>query len=402
MYGLVLEGGGTRGSYQVGAYKALLDKGVEISAITGTSIGALNGAMFVQGDLETCLQLWENIDYSMVIEVEKEEIDRLSKIKLDRQDIPYLIEKTLEFFKEGGLDISPLKRTIDKYIDEEKVRSSKMDFGIVTVNLSNMTPLELFLEDIPKGKLKDYILASAYLPVFQTERIDGKIFLDGAFYDNLPFRMLERKGYENLILVRIHGRGVVNRGEIYNDKHIVISPKEDLGPTLDCSPKRSIYNMKLGYYDTLRVIDSLKGEKYYIEESYTEDDYFKIFSSLEDSKIEDIRKILNLEKLPYKRLLFEYILPRIALYLNLESSYSYSDLARRLMEIKAENVGMEVFKIYREDDFYKTLIKKRVKIEDRVQSGIIGLIKEKVGVIPILNREQVLLEISDIIFSVRR
>jgi NTE family protein len=45
-YALALAGGGTRGAFQVGVWHALGELGIEISAITGTSIGAVNGAMF--------------------------------------------------------------------------------------------------------------------------------------------------------------------------------------------------------------------------------------------------------------------------------------------------------------------------------------------------------------------
>ena len=48
MIGLVLEGGGARGSYHIGAYRAIMEEGIEINGITGTSIGALNGAMIVR------------------------------------------------------------------------------------------------------------------------------------------------------------------------------------------------------------------------------------------------------------------------------------------------------------------------------------------------------------------
>ena len=49
-YGLVLAGGGTKGAYEVGAWKALKELDVEITAIVGTSIGAINGALFLQDD----------------------------------------------------------------------------------------------------------------------------------------------------------------------------------------------------------------------------------------------------------------------------------------------------------------------------------------------------------------
>ena len=44
-YSLVLEGGGAKGAYQIGAWKALKEAGVKINAVAGTSVGALNGAL---------------------------------------------------------------------------------------------------------------------------------------------------------------------------------------------------------------------------------------------------------------------------------------------------------------------------------------------------------------------
>ena len=44
-FGLVLEGGGAKGAYEIGACKALEEMGMNITAVTGTSVGALNGAM---------------------------------------------------------------------------------------------------------------------------------------------------------------------------------------------------------------------------------------------------------------------------------------------------------------------------------------------------------------------
>jgi len=57
MYGVVLEGGGARGAYQIGVYKALIEEGIEVGGIAGTSVGALNGAVLVQGDFEKAYEL---------------------------------------------------------------------------------------------------------------------------------------------------------------------------------------------------------------------------------------------------------------------------------------------------------------------------------------------------------
>ena len=55
-YGLVLDGGGARGAYQIGAWKALKEAGVRINAVAGTSVGALNGALICMDDPEKAEQ----------------------------------------------------------------------------------------------------------------------------------------------------------------------------------------------------------------------------------------------------------------------------------------------------------------------------------------------------------
>lgn len=44
-YGLVLAGGGCKGVYQIGVWRALREMGVSITAVVGTSVGAMNGAL---------------------------------------------------------------------------------------------------------------------------------------------------------------------------------------------------------------------------------------------------------------------------------------------------------------------------------------------------------------------
>ena len=65
----VLAGGGSRGAYQIGAWQALREIGYDFSIVTGTSVGALNGAMIVQGDFEKAKWLWENITLEQVLDI---------------------------------------------------------------------------------------------------------------------------------------------------------------------------------------------------------------------------------------------------------------------------------------------------------------------------------------------
>ena len=75
-YALALEGGGAKGAYQIGAWKALREAGVKIDAVAGTSVGALNGSLIVMGDLEKAENIWENIRYSQVMDVDDETMSR--------------------------------------------------------------------------------------------------------------------------------------------------------------------------------------------------------------------------------------------------------------------------------------------------------------------------------------
>ena len=265
MYGLVLEGGGAKGAYHMGAYKALMDEGIEIRGVAGTSIGALNGAMIVQGEPEKAYELWREISYSKVIAIEDEEVERWKQKKIGKEDITFLTGKILNVLSEKGLDISPMKDLLVETIDEDKIRESGKDFGIVTISLTDLKPVEIYIEDIPVGKLSDYLLASAYFPAFKRDKIDGKNYIDGGLYNNLPVNLLRDKGYKDLIIIRTHGVGIVRKVNLEGLNTIVISPNEDLGGTLDFDRETARYNLKLGYYDGLKALRKLKGYSYYIE-----------------------------------------------------------------------------------------------------------------------------------------
>nr|WP_322630916.1 patatin-like phospholipase family protein [Peptoniphilus coxii] len=62
-YGLVLEGGGAKGSYQLGAYMAVQEMKPDIRLVVGTSIGALNGAFIVQGNTDELARIWSKISF---------------------------------------------------------------------------------------------------------------------------------------------------------------------------------------------------------------------------------------------------------------------------------------------------------------------------------------------------
>ena len=69
VYAIALEGGGAKGAYEIGAWKALDEAGIKYKAVAGTSVGALNGAMMAMRDLKGAIDAWWNIRLSDIVDV---------------------------------------------------------------------------------------------------------------------------------------------------------------------------------------------------------------------------------------------------------------------------------------------------------------------------------------------
>ncbi|OCL28513.1 hypothetical protein U472_01090 [Orenia metallireducens] len=355
MYGLVLEGGGAKGAYHIGAYKAINELGLNISGISGTSIGAINGALIAGKDLEYVYDLWYNLKPSQIFDVNEEVVKELREFNFNQKNVNYMINKIKEIFNNGGIELNKIRSFLAENINEKKIRNTDIDFGIVTVNISQKKAMELFIEDIPKGKLLDYLIASAYLPTFKMEKIDGDLFLDGGFYDNLPINLLAKKGYKKIIAIRTFGIGRVRKIKNKDLKITYISPNEDLGRTLDFDQEQIRYNLKLGYFDTLKVFNDLKGKKYYLNVDKKEKDYIELLLKLNQEQLARIGKILNIKGLTGYRMLFEEAIAKLSVLLDLDEQSNYEDILLSLLEFIAEKIDIERFKVYNLDDFIKQI-----------------------------------------------
>lgn len=351
MNGLVLEGGGAKGAFQIGAFKAFKEMGIEFDYIVGTSIGAINGAFFSCDKFEEAYDLWYNLNPAMVIDGDKNILDSVFSDDTDMDAFNKIIQYGKELIDKKGIDITPLKNLLYKTINEDELRESGKKYGLVTVSLSDFTPLEIFLDDIPEGKLVDYIIASANLPVFKFEKINGKYFLDGGFYNNLPVDMITNKGLENIYVIRIQGVGITRNAKDRDENITIIQPSENTGRVLEFSKSRARNNILLGYYDTMRVLKKLKGEYFYIDRDLEENFYFDYILSLDIAMYNEICGMLEYENVPYYRGIFEIIIPEIAKILNLDISNSYPEIILGMYEEIGKSIGIERFKIYSESEF---------------------------------------------------
>lgn len=343
MYGLALGGGGSRGSYEIGVLKALQELNIEIGAITGTSIGAINGAAYLMNDFALMEEIWMSLN-------------RDSLIKFESKIVP-------EVIRQRGFDFEILLSLLHEILDEETIRNHPTDLGIVTYNLTARKPVVLFKEEIPQGKLIDYVAASANHPSFQRLRIDGDAYIDGAVYDNIPVRPLYDKGYTEIIAVNLHTFG--DRRNLSGPYQLIeIESNNPLGSILFPDPETIRNNMTYGYLDTLRAFKKLYGATYYFERL----DDFALLSSLNAEEVKNLKETIHpfflnktLEK--YQKLLF--------------TDYSLTQAA---LEITAEALEISSLKVYRHQgellDAIFSKIQEIVQGEDKISWKERAIFKE--------------------------
>ena len=262
MTGLALEGGGTRGSYQAGAYIAFLECGIKIDGVCGTSIGALNGAIIASNKGAELPRIWRNSNIGSIFGFNKDFVEAIKASKINLKYLKSLILNLFAIIANKGIELQGVKDLIDKELNIDDLINSKIDYGLVTVRLKDLKPLYLWKQEMDKEKIKDYIIASCFLPIFKMEKlIDENYYLDGGFYDVGPVNMLLKKGYQKIYLIKIHGIGI-HREYDRNADVTVIEPKRSLGSVLELDPKQIDENIKMGYYDTLKVLKNLDGYEY--------------------------------------------------------------------------------------------------------------------------------------------
>lgn len=355
--GLVLEGGGTKGAYQIGAYKALTDLGIQFTGIAGTSIGALNGALIVQGNFDTMEDIWVNHDYKSFMNIDEDTYERYKNIQMNTKNFHDVVELMNKAKKKQGIDISPLRRLLKEKIDEEKIRKSNIDFGITTAYWDGkILPELLYIEDIPETKLVDYLIASASLPIFKLDKLDDKLYLDGMFSDNIPINMLARKGYNDIVVIRLVddfiGKMMINRHKDLNLK--VIVPSQDLGGSLNKDKDHIKTNIKLGYLDTMKAYERYDGVNYFfnLDYKYNEDYCFNKICNLSNDTINDLCYLLNIKKDINRRTLMENVVPKIIGILDIKKNSTYKDIFYSIYEKKLEENNINRIELY---DFNKVV-----------------------------------------------
>ncbi len=255
---LVLSGGGAKGAYHLGVWKALQELKVPVSGIVGSSIGAALGAAFAMGDPAVWEAAGNMFSLDHVLNV-PDSFVKEGRLKVASSDFKDIMEALQMLKRKHGLDTTPFQEMINTWISEEALRTSGIDFGINTIDISSRKPKELFLEQMPAGSVNSYILASAAFPGFERPKIDGHAYIDGGVYDSIPYQMARKRGYTRIIVSDISGVGIKHKLNIAGTQTVYIKNSSSIGGLLDFDPE-TIEKLKLyGYLDTLKCFGQAEG-----------------------------------------------------------------------------------------------------------------------------------------------
>jgi NTE family protein len=278
-YCLVLSGGGTKGVFHIGAWRALREMEVPVEAVVGNSIGAIIAGFIAQGLNRELEKVGQKIGIDLVVKVPKD--------LLRDGDIQVSLRQWDEFKKfyrgvvsRKGLDTSPIRNLLEKHLDETKLRNSGIDLGVVAFNISDMKPREIFLDAMEPGKLIDYLLASSAFPGFEQPKIAGKKYIDGGVYNNIPYGMARERGYRRIIVIDVSGLGVNRRPDIQGSTTVYVKNSIKMGGVLDFDKDFLEKYTLLGYLDTMRAFNRFRGDLYFISPDHEfENTFQKILKS---------------------------------------------------------------------------------------------------------------------------
>ncbi len=272
--GIILGGGGAKGAYQVGVWRALdkLDVCRQITGVSGTSAGALNGAAFCTGSLNQAIRAWSSIDERMILQPND------IVIKNCRQDI-----------YNGWFSNSGIKELIHRYADLSAISSSDVVFyatasrikkpaflyrlakafsaqnilnkafsALFITSLAAVTTARYFkVNDYDSKTAEDIILASSAIPlIFPDIAIEGNIYVDGGLNDNVPILPLYRDGYRRFLVINLDSDYQLPTGQFPDARFLHFFPEGEetlkgLIGTFNFTPEAIRQKMRQGYDDAM-------------------------------------------------------------------------------------------------------------------------------------------------------
>lgn len=261
--GLVLGGGGAKGAYQIGVWRALRECNVQFSLISGTSVGALNGGLILQDNFRLAEEMWQDITTQQIL-LMPDSVEDDSEGYSMNQLLSGLQKLTKTAIQSKGVSTDPLYRLIKELMSPEDIFNSEKEFFIVTTATPNMEETVVSLKDMTEESFSKWLLASSsFFPAMAACLIGETYYVDGGYRNNVPKDVLLEAGATELIVVDVKGPGVTKSTKVPSEiVELEISSQWGLGNVLLFDGKRSSWNMKLGYLETMKTLGEYQGFDY--------------------------------------------------------------------------------------------------------------------------------------------
>lgn len=346
--GLVLGGGGSRGSYEVGVCQALHDLGYQFDMVTGVSIGALIGAMVVQQDVEI-VEGWmkgftqDKLSHNLFVYPNQYKTKPLHSNGFN---------EFIALFSENGPDISHLQSQYMAMFDFERFKNSPIDFGCLAFNL-NKNRLEAFVkDDMNKDNVKEMLFAStAYFPAYQFVKIGEDYYADGGYEQTLPVKLCMDMGANSLIVVDISAPN--EPVPTIAADHVLIRPLLQLHSVLDFEGRDLVGQMREGYLETLKYLDLAPG---YLYTFYDED--WKLIMRIEKAclsyLVHEGQIGLLLQMNDMMKLVYDFFLHYQPL--ELHNTFSSQYIVGRLFEVLGLICAIPMDRQYHFKDFIRLIL----------------------------------------------
>ena len=262
--GLVLSGGGAKGAYEIGVYKALDVLGVTkfIDAFAGTSVGALNAVIIDERGIDSAVQLWSELRFSDLIHINTSGISKLHKlgsIVTGTSDESIDASFFIDMIKNGY----PVSQEKISQIIESNVSFRNLNRKIYVVCSQRLKKTVCFeLNEYEPSVQKQIVLASSAIPGvyrgFEGIKIGDDFYYDGGVTPggNTPVLPMYEQGCRKMIAVHLKNNAyTADQCQFYDAKIVNIIPSRSLGNfitgTLYLNSRKVLEDMELGYYDTI-------------------------------------------------------------------------------------------------------------------------------------------------------
>lgn len=257
-WALTLAGGGAKGAYQFGVWKALREMQLEknLVAVSGSSVGALNAALISLNEFDDANTIWTSIMPKQFLDINFDTIIG---------PLDTLVKRTLT---NGLCSRDGLISIIDNYLNLKELAAARIPAYVCVSHYPSECieclnekpePEYISLSEVDAHDAKQLLLASSAMPyVYPPELIHDKVYRDGGLSDNVPVLPMTTVGADKLIVVKLEPDDKVNTDLYSSFSEVVeIVPSREIGDlldgTLEFTSRNADFRILLGYYDTLRT-----------------------------------------------------------------------------------------------------------------------------------------------------